>query len=206
MWKFADLKALIYRYECVENCLNFKAKELQLINLMRSILTNLKKLTLNLIEFGERYSTKDLFDLRERQRSNLKRFCMLLKCVDLFFNMSNSFFIFVINYCLIKIEINNYIQIEQIEPIKQINSISFYDTEQQQQQQQQQGFKSRQGNKFEQLIKFLKQYLQLVQNLNTQSESNRWHECQQLLVNNNKFDLHDRLKSIMQNVFYVYLE
>jgi hypothetical protein len=195
LWKFQDLKSLIYRYECIED-FNFKGKELQLINLIRNILLNLKALILNLIQFGHKYSSENLSSLRERQRSNLKRFSLLIKYFDLFFTTSNYLFIFIINYCLINIDINSDKQIKKGNSLKLIDANAFYTNDKQ-------NSKSKNDTKFEQLIKFLRQYLQLVQNLNTESESNRWHECEQLLINNHKFNLHHRLRCIMENVFFI---
>lgn len=150
---------LINRYS---HPINFKSKEIQLVTLLRNIIALF-------IEFERKLNAKIgeemKENMRERQRNNLKQFKQKQHVFSLFLKLAKRLLGYLIE--------NYVIEIELIGPHTddRLSIHQLYDE---------------QNHRFNDLIKFLKNLLKLSQNLVCKFGENKWSECLDLILKNEK--------------------
>ena len=183
-WRFSDFNSqLSYRYSSFPNE-KIKPKESQLVNLLRSIITNSYLFTQNLSKnfiMLKKFQIREV-SLRERQRNSLKSFASMLNLFKSYLNFNQLLLVNIIDRFIIKtLQISYGYLDHQLEnsafylPVNQIY-LSNHDS----------NSNPASKNLFVLLVKFLKDHFQLSQNLANKSDAKKWTECRQLILNNNQ--------------------
>jgi hypothetical protein len=177
-WKIKDFFRFVFRYDMETNEYDmklFKSNESQLI---KSLVSIIKQIDIFIASLNERIlsiSQLNKTQLRERQRNNISYFCSAYQLFKLFLDLTKYFFILFTDLYIISIESSIGISIND-----------FY-------------FNEKSKINFIQILKYLKQYLQLVQNLNSKVLSNKWLECHELIYKNEKFSFISLIKLFVDN-------
>lgn len=153
----SDYSRLINRYS---HPINFKSKEIQLVTLLRNIFALF-------IEFERKLNAKLCEqmkeNMRERQRNNLKQFKQNQHVFILFLRLAKSLLGYIVENYVIAIELGPHTD--------RLSIYQLYDE---------------QNHRFDSLVKFLKNLLKLSQNLVGKFVENKWTECLDLILKNEK--------------------
>lgn len=156
-WKFSSLYELVYRYENQK----FKSNELQLIGILGNLTKQLGQLMSKLSNKNNEINKQaSMNDIRERQRNNYKSFILNLSIYRCFIQLTVWLLVLLFDSWIIRTNLKDIVLSDRI------FDDSLYD------------------KNYEAIIKQLKQYLQLLQNLNSKCEENKWIECLKLIDQN----------------------
>lgn len=143
---------LIQRYS---KSVDFKSREIQLVNLLRSIISLASELERKLVVKSSEEARENM---RERQRNNLKQFKLIGEpALNLFLRLLKRLLTVLIEKYVFKVE------------------FEFYEDDD----------KTSQVFRFSQMVKILRSFLKIVQNLSTKFNDNKWTECRELLFSKN---------------------